>query len=195
MGRCLSPCDQSVSQETYAATVAELRASLVATPVVVLERLTRRMDGYAKTERYEEATRFRDRLAAYLRGTARTQRLRALTRCPELVAARKEDAGWVVHVVRHGRLAAAGVIPAGADASLWVLELRAGAEAVLPGPGPLPASPVEEVEVVLRWLEADGVRLVHVEGEWSCPAGGAGGHLTRFDAVETSRRELARFDP
>ena len=75
-----------------------------------------------------------------------------------------------------------------------MLELRAGAETVVPGPGPLPAATAEEVEVVLRWLESDGVRLVHVEGEWSCPVDGATRHLALHDAVEASRRELVAFD-
>ncbi len=194
MGRCVSPCDASVSAEDYAGLVARVRRSLDASPADVVMALQRRMDVLAGSERFEEAGRVRDRLSALLRGAARTQRLRALTRCPEVVAARKEDGRWVVHVVRHGRLAAAGVIPAGADATLWVLDLQAVAETVVPGPGPLPASTAEEVELVLRWLESDGVRLVHVDGEWSCPLAGAGGHLAVHDAVEASRRTLAAFD-
>ena len=194
MGRCLSPCDASVAADVYAEVVERLRSALRAAPDGVVDTLQSRMSTLAAAERYEEAGRIRDRLSAFLRGAARTQRLAALSRCPEVVAARREDGRWVVHVVRHGRLAAAGVIPAGADATLWVLDLRGGAETVLPGPGPLPAAPAEEVELVLRWLESDGVRLVHVEGEWSCPTGGATRHLQVHDAVEASRRTLAAFD-
>ena len=25
----------------------------------------------------------------------------------------------------------------------------------------------------MRWLETEGTRLVHVDGEWTCPVGGA----------------------
>jgi DNA polymerase-3 subunit epsilon len=190
MGRCLSPCDGSTTAETYDAVVASLREALLASPEPVVGRLGQRMSRLAAGQRFEEAGRFRERLTAYVRGAARSQRLRALTRCPEVVAARKEDGRWAVHVVRHGRLAAAGVIPAGADASLWVLELQASAETVVPGPGPLPASTAEETELLLRWLESDGVRLVHVDGEWTCPVGGATGHLALHEAVEESRRAL-----
>ncbi len=191
MGRCLSPCDGSTTAETYAEVVTRLRASLLASPEPVVGALSRRMGRLAAGQRFEEAGRFRERLTAFVRGASRSQRLRALTRCPELVAARKEDGRWAVHVVRHGRLAAAGVIPAGADASRWVLELQATADTVVPGPGPLPASTAEETELLLRWLESDGVRLVHVDGEWTCPVGGASRHLAVHDAVEESRRELA----
>ncbi|MGA8208947.1 MAG: endonuclease, partial [Nocardioidaceae bacterium] len=99
-----------------------------------------------------------------------------------------------VHVVRHGRLAGAGVIPAGAHAGEWVRGLRTSADTVLPGPGPLPAATAEETEKVLRWLESDGVRLVHVDGEWSCPVDGASRHLELHDAVALSRASLVPFD-
>ena len=194
MGRCLSPCDMSVSASDYADLVDRVRQGLAADPAAVVEALRLRMERLVLDERFEEAGRFRDRLSAFLRGAARTQRIQALTRCPEVVAARKEDGRWLVHVVRHGRLAAAGVIPPGADASLWVLELRTTAETVVPGPGPLPASTAEETELILRWLESDGVRLVHLEGEWSCPVSGATRHLALHDAVEESRRSLVQFD-
>ena len=194
MGRCLSPCDGSVSRADYHVVVDALRESLLRRPDPVVDSVSRRMDALAAVARFEDAGSWRDRLAAFLRGVARTQRLRALTRCPELVAARREDGRWAVHVVRHGRLVAAGVIPAGVHAGEWVRQLRAGADTVVPGPGPLPATTAEETEKVLRWLESEGVRLVHVEGEWSCPIGGATKHLRVHDAVADSRAALVPFD-
>jgi DNA polymerase-3 subunit epsilon len=194
MKKCLSPCDLSVSADEYGGLVDRVRLGLVDDPGHVVDAMRLRMDALVVDQRFEEAGRFRDRLSAFLRGAARSQRIRALTRCSELVAARKEDGRWLVHVVRHGRLAAAGVIPAGVDASRWVLELQSSAETVVPGPGPLPASTAEEAELILRGLESDGVRLVHVEGEWSCPLGGATRHLAVHDAVEESRRSLVQFE-
>ncbi len=194
MGRCLSPCNGSVDAEGYAAVVDELRASLLGRPDAVVVGVSARMSALAEAERYEDAGSWRDRLAAFLRGAARTQRLRALTRCPEVVAARREPTGWAVHVVRHGRLVAAGVIPAGVHAGRWVEELRASADTVVPGPGPTPAATAEETEKILRWLESEGVRLVRVEGEWSCPIGGATKHLRIHDAVQESRERLVPFE-
>jgi DNA polymerase-3 subunit epsilon len=194
MGRCLSPCDGSVSPGDYAAVVQRLRATLLAAPDPVVASVSRRMSLLASSDRFEDAGSWRDRLGAFLRGAARSQRLRALSRCPEVVAARREDTGWAVHVVRHGRLAGAGVIPAGAHAGDWVTRLRAASETVVPGPGPTPATTAEESEKVLRWLESDGVRLVHVEGDWTCPVGGATKHLAVHDAVEASRASLVPFD-
>ena len=77
---------------------------------------------------------------------------------------------------------------------MWVEQLRASAETVLPRPGPTPAATAEETEKILRWLESDGVRLVHVEGEWTCPVDGATKHLRTHDAVEQSRSSVAPFD-
>ena len=118
MGRCLSPCDGSVDADTYAAVVRQLRDTLLRRPDDVVELVNARMAALAAEERFEEAGVHRDRLAAFVRAAARTQRLTSLTRCAEVVAARREDDGrWAVHVVRYGRLAAAGVIPSGADAA------------------------------------------------------------------------------
>ncbi|MEX0427423.1 DEDD exonuclease domain-containing protein [Nocardioides sp. DS6] len=195
MGRCLSPCDGSVDETTYAALVAQLRDTLRQRPDEVVDAINRRMTALAEEERFEEAGVHRDRLAAFVRAAARTQRLSALTRCPEVVAARREDDGrWAVHVVRRGRLAAAGVIPAGADAHDYVASLRASAETVPAAPGPVPAASAEETELVLRWLESPGIRLVDVDGEWTCPIGGASRHLALHDAVNESRKTLVPFD-
>src|SRR5690606_31754891 len=86
------------------------------------------------------------------------------------------------------------VIPPGADAHQYVAELRMSAETVRPGPGPVPAASAEETESILKWLESDGVRLVEVDGEWTCPTHGAGRHLAVHDAVEHSRTSLVPFD-
>lgn len=195
MDRCVAPCDGTTGPEAYAALVAELRESLLRNPDEVVESINQRMERLVEDERFEEAAVHRDRLAGFLRAAARTQRLSALTRCPEVVAARRNDAGlWEVHVVRHGRLAAAGLIPPGADAQAYVESLRSMAETVFPGHGPTPAATAEESEQVLRWLESDGIRLIEVQGEWTCPLAGAGRHLALHDAVQRSRETLVPFD-
>jgi DNA polymerase-3 subunit epsilon len=195
MGRCMSPCDGSVDVTSYAAVVRALRDNLLRNPDDVVEVITHRMTRLAADERFEEAQVHRDRLSAFLRAAARTQRLGALTACPEVVAARREDDGrWAVHVVRFGRLAAAGMIPRGADAREFVASLRASAETVAAAPGPVPAATAEETEKVLRWLESPGVRLVDIDGEWACPVAGALRHLAVHDAVHQSRLSLVPFD-
>ncbi|MBM9461368.1 DEDD exonuclease domain-containing protein [Nocardioides sp. zg-536] len=186
LDRCLAPCDGSVDVQTYAAVVRQLRDTLQRRPDDVVEQIDARMRTLAEQERFEEAAQHRDRLAALVRATARTQRLSALTRCAEVVATRREDDGrWSVHVVRFGRLAGAGVIPSGADAVAYVEGLRASSETVLRTPGPTPAASAEESERVLRWLEKPGIRLVDVVGEWSCPVAGSARFATLLTKVGT----------
>jgi DNA polymerase-3 subunit epsilon len=195
MDRCLSPCDGAVDVDTYALMVADLRDNLLRRADEVVEAITTRMSALAAEERFEDAGVHRDRLAAFVRAASRTQRLSALTGCPELVAARREDDGrWAVHVVRYGRLAGAGVIPGDAHARAYVEQLRLSSETVSPGLGPTPAASAEETEKVLRWLDRPGIRLVHVDGEWTCPVRGASRHLAAHDAVEQSRLSLVPFD-
>ena len=188
MGRCLSPCDGSVDPTSYAAVVRRLRDTLLRDPDDVVETINRRMADLAADERFEEAGRHRDRLAAFVRAAARTQRLSALTRCPEVVAGRREDDGrWAVHVVRHGRLAAAGVIPPGADAHQYVAGLCASAETVAaPRDRCRPRRPRRPRRCCAGWSRP-GVRLIAVVGEWTCPLAGATRHLALHDAVQQSR--------
>jgi DNA polymerase-3 subunit epsilon len=195
MGRCLSPCDGSVQPGDYAATIDGLRRSLWVTPVVVTTAIRARMASLAATERFEEAASHRNRMTSFVRAAARSQRLYALTGCQELVGARRNDVGrWEVHVIRYGRLAAAGVIPDHASARTWTAGLRESAETVIPGPGPAPAATTEETEKILRWLELPRVRLVHVEGIWSCPVGGAESQRELLASIEGSRESLVPFD-
>jgi DNA polymerase-3 subunit epsilon len=195
MGRCLSPCNGASTPDAYAEIVDQLRAAMQDSPASVFHTIRAKMDGLAREERFEEATRHRDRLVALVRVSARTQRLTALTRCPELVAARRgREERWEVHVVRFGRLAAAGVIPGQVSARAWVAELQATAETVIPGAGPVPAASAEESETILRWLESPGVRLVSVQGAWTCPIAGAESLRSLIDAIDDSRESLVPFD-
>lgn len=195
MGRCTAPCDGSVTIEAYASVVAAVRRAIGADPDVVTTLIGQRMERLAQAERFEDAASHRDRMTSFVRAAARSQRLAALTRCGEIVAARRaESREWEVHVVRFGRLAAAGVIPPHVSAREWTRDLRAAADTVIPGTGPTPAATAEESEKILRWLQLPQVRLVHVEGEWSCPIGGAESHLYSLASIESSRDALVPFD-
>jgi DNA polymerase-3 subunit epsilon len=126
----------------------------------------------------------RDRLTAFLRAAARLQRLSALSRIPELVAAAPTaEAGWDLAVIRHGRLTAAASVPHGVDPRPWVDAVVATAETVRPGPGPTPCASAEETERIERWLEGPGVRLVRLDGQWCWPAAGAARQVRRMAAL------------
>jgi DNA polymerase-3 subunit epsilon len=139
-----------------------------------------RMRRLAAVQRYEDAARVRSRLTALLRAAVRTQRLTALTRLAEVVAARREPrGGWELSVVRYGRLVAAGVSDPHVHPRTMLEVLMATAETVRPGPGPTPCASAEETERVLAWLERSDVRLVECSDGWAHPATGA----ARFGAL------------
>ncbi len=195
MGKCLSPCDGTATVAAYSDTVARVRGSFTGSPSAVMETLRGRMLALSDDQRFEDATRQRDRLVSFVRAAVRTQRLSALTSCPEIVAARRNDQReWEVHVVRYGRLACAGMIPPGTDARAWTDALKTSAETVLPGFGPTPAATAEESEKILRWLEKPGVRLIDLDGEWSCPLAGAESQRGLLESISTSRESLVPFD-
>ncbi len=195
IGRCLSPCDGSVSAEVYDEAVSAMRSSLHASPATVADALRARMQVLATDERFEEAVSHRNRLTSFLTAAVRSQRLRALTSCAEIVAALRSSEGlWEVHVVRFGRLVAAGVIPAASNPRQWTEQLQASAETVEPRPGPAPAATAEETERILRWLERPGVRLVHLDGIWACPIDGAEANRDLIDGIAASQDSLVPFD-
>lgn len=182
MGRCVAPCDGRISVDSYGEFVAALRSALTVDPAPVVEALDRRIDVLSADERFEDAAVHRDRLSAFVRSSAKMQRMSSLTGCAEICAARRtDDGGWELHVIRRGRLAAAGISPRGTDPRRYLEMLRASAETVLPGIGPVASASPEEIELVLRWLDSPGIRLVEMDGTWTCPISGAGRHVSRLD--------------
>jgi DNA polymerase-3 subunit epsilon len=179
MGRCLSPCDGSADADEYAAEVARVRRAMTGDPDDLVTAVRAHMVQLARTERFEDAAVWRDRLTSFLRASVRTQRLRELTEQAELVAAAPHPDGWEIHAIRHGRLAAAGVMPRGTHPVAWVDALLATAETVEPGFGPAPAATVEETETLLRWLASPGLRMVR--GAWHTSLESGARHLAPFE--------------
>lgn len=174
MGRCAAPCIGGVDVETYGETVALAQAALRTDTRPVVTGLRERMTELSEQERFEDAGAVRDRLAALVRGVARSQRTAPLLRTPEIVAARRTPTGgWDIVCIRHGRLAGSTSAPRGADPMPYVEALRASAEVVaapaVPGESALP----DETEMLVRWLEEPGTRIVDIDGSWTCPVGGA----------------------
>jgi len=189
MGRCPAPCVGAVDIEGYAPIAESARRALLDDVREVESALLDRLRALASDLRYEEAARWRDRLEIFARGAARAQELAAVAVLAELVAARPTaDGGWEVHVVRHGRLAAATTVARGVDPRPVVDALVAGAAVVEPADGPTPSALAEETVRVLRWLESPGVRLVPGPSPvaWSLPAHGAAGLLARLGAASRS---------
>ncbi len=176
LGRCPAPCEHKITPEEYDdAAATPFRTATSDDPGVVVDALLARIEVLSAAERYEEAAVVRGRLVAVLRAAVRMQRLAALTGIAELAAARPAArGGWELALVRHGRLAGAGVSPPGVHPRPTIAAIRATAETVLPGHGPVPAATAEETERILSWLERPETRLVESTDGWASPVAGAG---------------------
>jgi DNA polymerase-3 subunit epsilon len=190
--RCAAPCAGRQTVEEYAPSAwsfTELVAGQLLEPLHVLEQ---RLRTHSAAERFEQAGFDRDRLSGLVRTLDRGQRLAALAAVPEMIAARPDGSGgWEFAVVRHGRLASAGVARRGVPPMPVVDVLVASAETVLPGEGPLAGAPAEEVALVLRWLDRPGTRMVRCSQPWAEPARAAAswrGWLTRADTAREHER-------
>ena len=128
----------------------------------VQARLTRLIS----QQRYEEAAIIRRRLETLTRTAARFHRIRSLAACAEIVAARKVDLDWEIHVVRYGRLAGgARDTSGGARRTRSAGHGRDRSKAT----DPLPAAGIEETERIADWLERPGTRLIDISGDWMWP--------------------------
>jgi DNA polymerase-3 subunit epsilon len=195
MGRCGGPCMGNESVEDYAVVVEQAAQMIAGDSRGVVGALCQRMSGLSGEERYEDAGAVRDRLLHLVRAAARAQRIAPLANSAEIVAARPApQGGWEIICVRFGRLAGTAVSPRGADPRPYVEALEASAENVVPVPGPAPSASAEETEKILRWLESAGVRLVAIDGEWTCPVHGAGAARAALDPDATASRDVVGFD-
>lgn len=195
LGRCPAPCEHAISVEEYAAQAAQpFRTATLADPAAVVHRLLARIEVLAGARRYEEAAVLRGRMVAFLRTTIRMQRLASLTSLAELVAARPSaTGGWELAVIRHGRLAGAGLSPPRVHPQPTLDTVLATAETVPPGPGPTPSASAEESERILAWLERPETRLVRAPVGWASPATGAARWrplLVRAEAAVAAQADL-----
>ncbi|HMI34095.1 MAG TPA: DEDD exonuclease domain-containing protein [Propionibacteriaceae bacterium] len=169
MGRCAAPCDGTISRDGYREIVEAVRAALSvdARPAVrgVQSRLTRLIS----QQRFEEAAIIRRRLETLTRTAMRFHRIRSLAACAEIVAARKVDLDWEIHVIRYGRLAGAALATPREVPQAVARAVRATAETVPKPPDPLPAAGIEETERIADWLERPGTRLIDITGDWMWP--------------------------
>ena len=194
MARCGAPCEHRMTPEAYALLADAVAAAWSGDIRPLLDPLLRRMSALAEAGRYEHAGAIRDRTAALLAACARSQRIAALVGIEQLVAAAPDgDGGWDLAVVHRGRLSAAGTAVRGVAPMPVVDALLATADSPDYRPGPLGAALAEEIELIARWLERPGTRLVMASSPWACPAFGAGGADRIAAAGAQSRAALAPF--
>jgi DNA polymerase-3 subunit epsilon len=163
------------------------------------------MSELALQERFEEAAEARNRLGAFIKGSARGERIRSFTRIEELVLSNRlgvdgDYESVELVLIRFGRLAATLVSKLKVEDSLSISQaisaLRNVGEVVPDNGGILPASSHEEVEALLRYAERESTRILDIQGEWSRSIFGAGharASLERLKVISEQSRYKEDF--
>ncbi|GAA2100801.1 DEDD exonuclease domain-containing protein [Microlunatus panaciterrae] len=181
MGRCCAPCDGTTPVHTYALIVEQVRQALAGDARPVVSAMRERLHRLIRQQRFEEAATIRYRLETLAQAGRRFHRVRSLAGCPQIVAARREGPDWEIHVIRYGRLAAAGLATPSDVPQAVARAMVVTAETVERPIDPLPAAGIEETERIADWLEQPGVRLMEIEGDWMWPLHAV---LTHADLVQ-----------
>ncbi|NEW36877.1 hypothetical protein GV791_30640, partial [Nocardia cyriacigeorgica] len=154
----------------YARAPDSVRTLFAGTDDAGLRAMLERIRTHSRAEHFEAAARSRDRAVTVIRALYRTQRLAAVARIAELVAAHPDGGGgWEFAVIRHGRLAGAGTALRGVAPMPVVERIVAAAETVVCDDdlSPLRGGSPEEIGLVARWLARPGVRIVRTSaGYW-----------------------------
>ena len=197
IGKCQAPCEDRLSPTDYASLVDTVVQAWRADVAVLIEPLRNRLTALAAAQRYEEAAVMRDRIATLVRSCARMQALVSLTGLAELVAARPDGlGGWELVVIRRGRLVGAEVAARGVPPMPIVQNLLSTAEVVPESSDSATlatVATVEETELLLRWLNQPGTRLVSASQPWTSPAAGAARLRSWLGSAEGARRSADPF--
>lgn len=169
MGRCAAPCTLAITAPAYAAIADQVRACLTGDMTSLVRTVEPRLDRLVRDQRFEEAGMLAERLESFSRAALRHHRLASLAGCRQIVAARRDESGWQIHVIRFGRLAGAASTRAGEVPQQVARDAVATAEWVAEPDRSVPAALVEETERIADWLEQPGVRLIEIDGDWSWP--------------------------
>ncbi|SNY86719.1 DNA polymerase-3 subunit epsilon [Nocardia amikacinitolerans] len=131
-----TPSGIPIDTKEYAPAPAAVRALFRGDSDATVRAMLDRIETHSAAEHFEAAARLRDRTVAVIRALRRTQRLAAVARIAELIAAHPDGAGgWEFAVIRYGRLAGSGTARRGTPPMPIVEQIVAAAETVVPEGG------------------------------------------------------------
>lgn len=166
INKCGAPCIGNQSVASYTEVVSKYKNLLEVNFSEISENSSLKMAELSLAEKFEEAIEVRDRYAHFLRAASRIERLNSIAKLPLIITAKADGNYWQFAAIKFGRLAATNTSgpTTSAQSALDALELIAENVTNL---GFLQQVNYEEVELILNYLEAPGLRLVKVEGEYS----------------------------
>ena len=166
IGRCARPCELAISTEDYAVLVDQVKTSFNGDSLVE-QMLTNKIAILSSQERFEEAALMRDRLHAWLAASIRHKRLLSISNIAEIIAYKKTESGFEIHIFRYGALAAAGFIESLDQIESTIQNMKKTAQEYLPPTYPLPANSISEAFMIGNWLENQEIELVSISGTWA----------------------------
>ena len=171
MKRCDAPCIGAQSEDSYQSLTQSVHQLLHGASTPLEEELMKKMKELASEERFEDALALRNRLSSFARGVSRGQRIRAITRIPEILV-RVEDE---LLLIRYGRLASSAQLPRVELLEETISSLLLSGERIEDDESIIPAKNYEESEKLVRVLEKISEVLIIDEsrGPWSMPTRGA----------------------
>lgn len=171
--RCHGPCAGQADPNEYAAALTGLRDLFAGSPEQLLAGTRRRISDLAGQERFETAADVRDAVGGVLHAAAGSSARTSLRSIEEVIAAeRRQDGGWDLAVIRHGRLAGAGSSHRGVSPYPAIDALRLSAEFVASHDPVTPQTTDEETDLLVSWLSTGTTRLVRISSPWTQPAHG-----------------------
>lgn len=188
LGSCAAPCRDASAYLPYRAMADKARAAMTGDCSPVVNMLRQRMADLAVAQRFEDAAELRDTLQVLLTAAHQGRQLAVIGSCAQIVAAAPDARDWTIHVIKHGRLAAAARARPDDDPAAVVAAAIARAEHVPAPDRVLTAASPEEGRLVLRWLFGPGVRLVQLDGHLALPRNGAQPALGQLTAKVNLRR-------
>lgn len=175
VGGCAAATAGVLSPDEYSVYPARFHALIDGVDNAMLDAARVRVTQLADNELFESAARLRDRLTVLADMIRRMHRLAAIAAITELVAARRTaEGGWELAVFRNGRLAGAATTSRHVHPMPAVEAITAAAETVIPDTTPLRGASPEEVGLIARWLDSDGIRIVRTTDGYAEPIYGAG---------------------
>ena len=183
INKCGAPCIGIQSLASYSEVTAKYR-NLIEVDFRELESAANtKMAELSLDEKFEEAIEVRDRYAHLRRAASRIERLNSIAKLPELIVAKPIGEYWEFASIKYGRLAATNVSNSTTSVNNALSALELLAEKV-ENSGFLQQVNYEEVELILNYLESDGIRLVKVEGEYSFPIFGPTSQSSKVKSYE-----------
>jgi DNA polymerase-3 subunit epsilon len=178
LGKCGAPCIGLQSSDSYKTVITELRHALEKDARTIFDRLDSRMKELALSERFEEAAEIRNRLLSLIKGVSRSQRIVSLKRIKLLIVAVPIDEHYEVALIKSGSLIASRKAKIGSleEATAELSKLNTSLIAQ--------QSPShEEIEIILRFLNQQDIKILEISDEWSSPLFGG----------EQNRQRISEF--